>query len=110
MEEPLLFIPSPPVYFLEIKESEQTFLDESTSVFEPLRSDRILDQVIARQLNYFSQPINQNRLLLFKLVNGETVIGVIEGLEGINVKIKNGEQILIINGNEIETINLSKNF
>lgn len=106
MEEPILFISSPPVYFTEIAEVKETFLEESTSVFVLNRSDRILDQVIARQLNYFSQPINQFRTLIFHLSNGEKVIGKVEEVMGSDVKIKSSNQIFMIDGNEIELITI----
>lgn len=107
MEEPILFISSPPVYFTEIVEVKETFLEESTSVFVPNRSDRILDQVIARQLNYFSQPINQFRTLVFHLANGEKLVGKVEEVAGSDVKIKSLGQIYVINGNDIETIKIA---
>ncbi|MFC7685627.1 4-diphosphocytidyl-2C-methyl-D-erythritol kinase [Ureibacillus sp. GCM10028918] len=106
MEEPILFISSPPVYFTEIVEVKETFLEESTSVFVPNRSDRILDQVIARQLNYFSQPINQFRTLVFHLGNGEKVIGKVEEIMGSDVRIKSSNQTFMINGNDIELITI----
>lgn len=110
MEEPILFISSPPVYFTEIAEFKETFLEESTSVFVPNRSDRIADQVIARQLNYFSQPINQFRTLVFHLVNGEKMVGKVQEIMGSDVKIKSANQVKMINGNEIETITIANDF
>ncbi|HWK22461.1 MAG TPA: 4-diphosphocytidyl-2C-methyl-D-erythritol kinase [Ureibacillus sp.] len=107
MQEPILFITSPPVYFTEIVEVEETFLEESTSVFVPNRSDRIVDQVIARQLNYFSQPVNQFRTLVFHLENGEQLVGKVEEVLGSDVKIKSADQIVIVDGNEIEKITIA---
>ena len=104
MEEPILFISSPPVYITEIVEATETFFEESTSVFVPNRSDRIVDQVIARQLNYFSQPINQFRALIFYLINGDKLIGRVEEVVGSDVKIKSANEIFVINGNDIEKI------
>jgi len=106
MEEPILFIPSPPVYFTEIMEVKETFLEESTSVFVPNRSDRIMDGVIARQVNYFSQPINQFRLLVFHLANGENLVGRVEEVVGSDVKIKTSNQIIMVDGNEIKAITI----
>ncbi|MDN4492306.1 hypothetical protein [Ureibacillus aquaedulcis] len=107
MEEPILFISSPPVYFTEIAEVKDIFLEESTSVFVPNRSDRILDQVIARQLNYFSQPINQFRTLVFHLVDGDRMVGKVAEVMGSDVKIKLSNQITMINGNDIKQITIA---
>ncbi|QCR31598.1 4-diphosphocytidyl-2C-methyl-D-erythritol kinase [Lysinibacillus sp. SGAir0095] len=107
MEEPILFISSPPVYFTEIVEVKETFLEESTSVFVPNRTDRIIDQVIARQLNYFSQPVNQFRTLVFHLSNGEKVVGKVDEVMGSDVKIKSANQFIMINGNDINTITIA---
>lgn len=107
MEEPLLFIPSPPFYYVdEVRESnEKSLSDESTSVFEMNRSERIKDSVIARQLHFFLQPVNRlTRTLTFHLKNGESVTGKIEDLVGINVVVKTEEGTVSINANEIETI------
>ncbi|MCM3386549.1 4-diphosphocytidyl-2C-methyl-D-erythritol kinase [Ureibacillus chungkukjangi] len=107
MEEPILFISSPPVYFTEVVEVKETFLEESTSVFVPNRSDRIIDQVIARQLNYFSQPINQYRTLVFHLEDGEKVVGKVDEVVGSDVKLKSLNEIIMVNGNEIKAITIA---
>ncbi|RHW39852.1 4-diphosphocytidyl-2C-methyl-D-erythritol kinase [Lysinibacillus yapensis] len=106
MEEPLLFISSPPFYFTEVEKTEIPFIEESTSVFVPNRSDRIVDGLIARQLHFFSQPTNQFRTLIFHLTNGEKVIGRLQGVEGTNVHIQSIDQKIVINANDIETITL----
>lgn len=115
MEEPLLFIPTPPAYFIEVKveekeEAEDTMevqLEESTSLYEIARAERIENPVIARQLHYFSQPVNRRRILIFNLKNGESIRGNIQKIEGINVNLKMNNQLRIINGNEIEEITAS---
>ena len=107
MEEPILFISSPPVYFTEIVEVKETFLEESTSVFVPNRTDRIVDQVIARQLNYFSQPINHFRTLVFHLEDGDKVVGKVDEVVGSDVKLKTSNEIIMINGNEIKAITIA---
>lgn len=107
MEEPLLFIPSPPVYYIDEMKSlqEQTLVEESTSVFEINRTERIKDSIIARQLHYFLQPSNRNgRYLTFHLKNGESVTGKIIDLIGINVIVKTLKEEVTVNGNDIESI------
>ncbi|SOB91748.1 hypothetical protein SAMN05880501_101374 [Ureibacillus xyleni] len=106
MEEPLLFIPTPPFYYIEVEESEQQepYLDESTSVYEISRSGRILNPVIARQLSFFSQPLNSSRTLRFHLKNGDNVVGKIAGLNGVVVKVKTKDDIRELDGNEIDLI------
>lgn len=110
MEEPLLFIPSPPFYYVEVTESknEETILDESTSVFEINRSERIKDPVIARQLHFFLQPSNRNgRYFTFNLKNGESVTGKIINLIGINVVIQTLEEEVSVNANDIDSIQIA---
>lgn len=104
MEEPLLFIPSPPVYYIEpIKTVDEQLTEESTSVFEIHRSQRIKDSVIARQLHYFLQPQN-TRLLTFYLKDGQTVTGKIVNLIGIDLVIKTSQEEVTINANDIDSI------
>ncbi|MBM7607901.1 hypothetical protein QUF56_04680 [Ureibacillus composti] len=108
IQEPLLFIPTPPFYYVEVEdqvesEREEVYFEESTSVYEIQRAERVTDLVIARQLSYFSQPMN-GRLLQFYLKNGEVVIGMIEELNNSIVKIKTAQESKIINGNDIEEI------
>lgn len=113
LREPKLFIQSPPFYYVDVKESpvqEQTFYDESTSVYEIARSDKnekIQNDVILRQLNYFSLPLNRNRNYVFHLEDGERVIGKIDEIDGINVKVKTLTDLVSINGNEIKAITVS---
>lgn len=112
LREPKLFIQSPPFYYVDVKESpvqDHTFYDESTSVYEIARSDKnekIQNDVILRQLNYFSQPLNRNRNYVFHLVDGK-VIGKIEDFDGINVKVKTLTDVVSINGDEIKAITVS---
>lgn len=107
LQEPLLFIPTTPFYYVEVEEREErSYFDESTSVYEIHRTERVEDSVIARQLNYFSQPIN-SRTLLFHMKNGENHIGMIEEYKGRNVKIKTTTETKLIDGNEIEAISIS---
>lgn len=127
MEEPLLFIQTPPFYYVEeevtenetvivaervedeqVVEEPQQFLEESTSVYELSRTERIKDPVIARQLNYFLQPVNQQRLLTFYLLNGNEETGKIIELNGLQVKIRNNNEELFINANEIKAITTKK--
>lgn len=104
MEEPLLFIPSPPVYYIEpVKSVDERLAEESTSVFEIHRSQRIKDSVIARQLHYFLQPQNA-RPLTFYLKNGQSVTGKIVKLIGIDLVIKTSQNEITINANDIDTI------
>ena len=112
MEEPLLFIPTPPFYYIEVEDAGpqdvlDVSMDESTSVYEMSRSGsgRIVNPVIARQLNFFSQPLNSNRTLRFHLKNGENIVGKIERYSGgVIVKVKTKDQIRDIDGNEIDFI------
>lgn len=128
MEEPLLFIQTPPFYYVEeevtenetvivadrvedeqvVEEPQQFLEEESTSVYELSRTERIKDPVIARQLNYFLQPVNQQRLLTFYLLNGNEETGKIIELNGLQVKIRNNNEELFINANEIKAITTKK--
>lgn len=109
MVEPLLFIQTPPSYFIDLEEKEEdTYYDESTSIYEISRKERITNSIIAKQLHYFSQPVNRkNRYLVFIMNNGEKHIGIIEELIGVHVKIKTHEDSITINANEIKSISLS---
>jgi hypothetical protein len=106
MQEPLLFIPTTPFYFIEVEPEleEKPFLEESTSLYEISRPERIENPVIARQLHFFSQPVNSHRLLTMHLKNGETYQGYIQTVESINIKLKVKDQIQIINANDVEAI------
>lgn len=113
LREPKLFIQSPPFYYVDVKESpvqDNTFYDESTSVYEISRSEKnekIQNDVILRQLNYFSQPLNRNRNYVFHLDNGEKVTGTIDVVEGVNVKVKTLTDTVSVNGNTIKAITIS---
>lgn len=107
MEEPILFISSPPFYFTEVEELKASYLEESTSVFVPNRSERIIDQLVARQLNYFAQPVNQSRTLVFHLLNGDKIIGSVLGVEGNSVAIKSADQVIPINANDIKRLSIA---
>ncbi|NLY79435.1 MAG: 4-diphosphocytidyl-2C-methyl-D-erythritol kinase [Lysinibacillus sp.] len=110
MEEPLLFIQSPSFYYYDVEdEKDEAFLDESTSVYEISRRERIKNSVIAKQLHFFTQPINRkNRQLVFNMNNGEKIIGVIDSLDGINLKVQTTKETVVINANDIKSISLSK--
>ncbi|MEK9197559.1 4-diphosphocytidyl-2C-methyl-D-erythritol kinase [Ureibacillus sp. 179-F W5.1 NHS] len=106
MEEPLLFIPTPPFYYIELdKEETQQFFEESTSVYEISRSEKT-NSVIAKQLYYFCQPVRKKsgRVLVLNLRNNEKVIGVIEEFDGYQVKMKVNENVEVINGTDIVSI------
>lgn len=111
MTEPLLFIQTPPSYYIDLDEkqvSDDTLYEESTSIYEISRKERIKNPVIARQLHYFSQPINRkNRYLVFHMENGEKHTGIIEELIGVELKIKSDEEFITINANHIQSISLS---
>nr|WP_106783857.1 4-diphosphocytidyl-2C-methyl-D-erythritol kinase [Lysinibacillus timonensis] len=111
VREPLLFIQSPPFYYIDVRETtvneEDNILEESTSVYELTRTEKIHDEVIVRQLGYFSQPVNRNRSLTFHLEDGEKLVGKINEIDGIHVKVKTNNNIVLINGNEIKAITLS---
>ncbi|BDH60903.1 hypothetical protein MTP04_10330 [Lysinibacillus sp. PLM2] len=110
VREPLLFIQSPPFYYVEVKENAveaDTLLDESTSVYEISRTEKIQNEVIVRQLNYFSQPNHRHRSLVFHLDDGDRIIGKLEEVDGISVKIKTTtNNLILINGNEIKAITI----
>lgn len=118
LQEPKMFISTTPFYYIEVEKQEEktylveeqeekTYLEESTSVYEINRTERVNDLVIARQLNYFSQPAN-SRTLLFHMKNGESHIGLIQEYKGKDVKIKTAKEEVVINGNEIDAITISK--
>ncbi|WP_052126149.1 hypothetical protein [Ureibacillus massiliensis] len=110
VREPLLFIQSPPFYYVEVKETEveaDTLLDESTSVYEISRTEKIQNEVIVRQLSYFSQPNHRHRNLVFHLDDGDKITGRLEEVDGISVKIKTTtNNLILINGNEIKAITI----
>lgn len=109
MEQPLLFIPTPPVYYIEMEPAqEEPYLEESTSVYELSRASEKINPVIAKQLNFFSQPVRKKagRSLIFNLTNNERITGVIEEFDGVMVKIKTYENVETINGSDIVSINL----
>lgn len=117
LREPKLFIQSPPFYYVDVNElpvQDNTFYEESTSVYEISRSekieklDTIQNDVILRQLNYFSQPLYRTRSYVFHLEDGGKVIGKIDEVDGSNVKVKTSTNLVVINGNEIKAITLSK--
>lgn len=113
IQQPKLFIQSPPFYYVEVKESpvsDNTFFDESTSVYEISRSEKvekIQNDVILRQLNYFSQPLYRTRNYVFHLENGGKIEGKIEEVDGSNVKVKTSTDVTFINGNQIKAITIS---
>lgn len=110
MEEPLLFIQTPPFYYIDVENTEEAFLDESTSVYEISRRERIKNSVVAKQLHFFSQPMNRkNRVLVFQLNNGNKITGMIEELDGIQITIRAENETMIINANDIESITNPKN-
>ncbi len=115
IQEPKLFIQSPPFYFVDVNETaavqEQTFFEESTSVYEISRTEKIdtlQNEVVFRQLNYFSQPLYRNRNYMFHLEDGEKIIGKIEELDGVNVKVKTPNNLIIIDGNNIKAITITR--
>ncbi|MFY3790362.1 4-diphosphocytidyl-2C-methyl-D-erythritol kinase [Ureibacillus sp. MALMAid1270] len=113
LQQPKLFIQSPPFYYVEVKESpvqDNTFYEESTSVYEISRSEKfekIENDVILRQLNYFSQPHNRVRNYVFHLENGEKVVGKIEDISGDKVTVKTVNEPIVIDGNKIKAITVS---
>ncbi|WP_052123935.1 hypothetical protein [Ureibacillus manganicus] len=113
LQQPKLFIQSPPFYYVEVKESpgeENTFFDESTSVYEIARSEKvekIQNDVILRQLNYFSQPLYRSRNYVFHMEDGGKIVGAIVEVDGLNVKVKTSTNLEIINGNQIKAITIS---
>lgn len=77
MEEPLLYIQTPP--------PARVVEEASTSIYmkkEPVAS------LILHQLRYFSRPINKERQLYFQLKNGESLVGSILRLRGEEVLVK----------------------
>ena len=106
VEEPLLFIQTPPFYYVDLeKVSTQQFFDESTSIYEISRSDK-MNPVVLKQLQYFSQPSNKknSRKLGFHLKNNQKLYGIIEEFDGANVKLRIEKNIELINLNDILAI------
>lgn len=113
LQQPKLFIQSPPFYYVEVKDlsvQDNAFYEESTSVYEISRSEKfekIENDVILRQLNYFSQPLYRTRSYVFHMEDGDKIVGKIAEIDGINVKVKTVTDEVTINGNGIKAITIS---
>lgn len=94
---PLLYIVTPS-YF------EAARMEESTSIFERLPPETIHNALIARQLNYFSKPTKEPRMLLFVLTSGEKIWASIEQVDGCDVKLTSYDAKRIIHANDIRGI------
>ena len=106
VEEPLLFIQTPPFYYVDLEnESTQPFFDESTSIYEISRSDKI-NTVVVKQLQYFLQPTikKSGRKLGFHLKTNRKVLGILEEFDGANVKVRIEKDIELFNLNDILAI------
>lgn len=97
---PLLFINSPSFY------RELVELEESTSVYEPITApvEKIHNDLIARQLHYFSRPTKEPRPLMIVLKTGEKLVATIERLKECEVKVQCYDSVRILDGNEIVAI------
>lgn len=97
---PLLFINSPSFY------RESIELEESTSVYEPIitPTEKIHNDLIARQLHFFSRPTKEPRPLMIVLKTGEKLVATIERLNDCEVRVQCFDSVRIIDGNEIVAI------
>lgn len=85
MEEPLLYIQTPPPAKLVEEASTSIYIKK-----EPVAS------LILHQLRFFSRPLNKERQLYFQLKNGEALVGSIEKLRGEEVLVRAyGQEIWI---------------
>lgn len=95
---PILYIASPSFY-REVKKVE-----ESTSIFELAPSEKIQNELIARQLHYFSRQTKGPSVLCFELTSGEKIWASINKMEGCNVHLQGYDQQIILDANEIRAI------
>ena len=84
-QRPLLYITSP-TFLREwqqegsMAESTEESTEEGTAIFEK-EVEQPIDDLIYRQLHFFSKPQKERRMLLFVLSNGERIYGAIEQLQ-----------------------------
>ncbi|MEO4054268.1 4-diphosphocytidyl-2C-methyl-D-erythritol kinase [Solibacillus sp. CAU 1738] len=105
--EPLLFIKTPS-YAVQLAINESTLFDESTSIYE-IQAPRVIENaLIAHQLRFFARPTKKDRVLLVVLKNDERLVGTVERLQGVDVTMKIFEKKVIIDGNDIVAIYVSK--
>lgn len=102
LERPLLYIVTPTYV------SERLRLEESTSVYERPAPETIQNELIARQLHYFSKCSQKARPLILLLTTGERVLGEIEHVQGTDVKVICFEQARVIDANTIVAIYKTK--
>lgn len=105
--EPLLFIKTPS-YAVKLAMNESAFFEESTSIYE-MQAPRVIENaLIAHQLRFFARPTKRDRTLLIVLKNGERLVGTVEALQGVDVTVKIYEQKVVIDGNDIDAIYVSR--
>lgn len=97
---PLLFIASPKF----ILEKQEKIEEESTSVYVRPIPEKIENHLVARQLQYFSKPMKEPRMLLFILKSGERICASIEQVTGCQVLVNCVQTKRWIHANEIVTI------
>ena len=97
---PLLFITSPSF----IQEKQEKMEEESTSVYVRPAQEKIENALIARQLQYFSKPVKEPRMLLFILKSGERICASIEQVTGCQVLVNCVQTKRWIHANEIVMI------
>lgn len=101
--QPLLYITSPS-FIVNIETIETVQQEESTSIFVPTQVIETKNALLEKQLNFFSKPMREPRMLLFIMNDGERIYASIQRLQGENVLLNCFHKERWINANNIVTI------
>lgn len=96
--QPLLYIASPNFIQQLVKQ------EESTSIFVPITVEKPPNTLILKQLNYFSKPMKEPRMLLFLMNDGERIYASIERLQESEVLLNCFHSKRLIKINDIVMI------
>ena len=104
--QPLLYITSPSfiVNIENIETKEIIQQEESTSIFVPTQVLETKNALLEKQLNFFSKPMKEPRMLLFIMNDGERIYASIQRLQGEEVLLNCLNKERWINANNIATI------
>ena len=94
---PLLFISSPSYI-------DPRRMEESTSIFVRPSVEKIENALLEKQLQYFSKPMKEPRMLLFLLNNGEKIFASIDKVDGCDVLLNCHDTKRMIHANDIAKI------
>ncbi|WP_420802146.1 4-diphosphocytidyl-2C-methyl-D-erythritol kinase [Solibacillus daqui] len=102
--QPLLYITSPS-FIVNIETTIETIQqEESTSIFVPTQVLETKNALLEKQLNFFSKPMREPRMLLFIMNDGERIYASIQKLQGEEVLLNCLNKERWINANNIATI------